>query len=305
MRKLTLLALSPLALIAALALSACEPKTAKPPAAAGGEVKTPASPEPGPPTPDDEPSDGGAEQPSSEPIPPAPGPPVQPETPPAPSPATFDHGAPGAIPTGQGHGYLDRTVWSPNMCWPLQDAAFANSQVYGHGGGMGPAGTSQCDTINYALPWHDTFCEARSRDNPLCAGGGTGHQGQDIRPATCKKNLHWAVAAEKGVITDIGSYTVTLTASALPHRTYRYLHMQMAALAVKEGDTVVAGQKLGKVANDFGGTPTTIHLHFEMRAGVAGLTTDGKPVVLHTFLPPYMSLAEAYQRKLNGTACGS
>jgi murein DD-endopeptidase MepM/ murein hydrolase activator NlpD len=189
------------------------------------------------------------------------------------------------------------------MCWPLQDAAFANSQVYGHGGGMGPAGTSQCDTVNYALPWHDTFCEARSRDNPLCAGGGTGHQGQDIRPATCKKNLHWAVAAEKGVITDIGSYTVTLTASALPHRTYRYLHMQMAALAVKEGDTVVAGQKLGKVANDFGGTPTTIHLHFEMRAGVAGLTTDGKPVVLHTFLPPYMSLAEAYQRKLNGGTC--
>jgi murein DD-endopeptidase MepM/ murein hydrolase activator NlpD len=111
------------------------------------------------------------------------------------------------------------------------------------------------------------------------------------------------VAAESGVVTDIGSYTVTLTSSAAPHRTYRYLHMQMAALAVKEGDTVTAGQKLGKVSNDFGGTPTTIHLHFELRAGVAGTTTDGKPVVLHTFLPPYMSLAEAYQRKLNGGAC--
>ncbi len=81
--------------------------------------------------------------------------------------------------------------------------------------------------------------------------------------------------------------------------------MQMAALAVKEGDAVVAGQKLGKVANDFGGTPTTIHLHFELRAGVAGTTTDGKAVVLHTFLPPYMSLAEAYQRKLNGGTCSS
>ena len=301
MRKLLLL--SPL--ILALALGACDDKTKPPAPGVGGEVKTPASPEPGPPTPEDEPSDGGAEQPSSEPIPPAPGPPAQPPTPPAPSPATFNHGAPGDIPAGQGHGYLDRTVWSPTMCWPLQDDAFANSQVYGHGGGMGPAGTSQCDTVNYSLPWHDTFCEARSRDNPLCAGGGTGHQGQDIRPGTCKKNLHWAVAAEKGVVTDIGSYTVTIVASAAPHRTYRYLHMQMAALAVKEGDTVVAGQKLGKVANDFGGTPTTIHLHFELRAGVAGTTTDGKAVVLHTFLPPYMSLAEAYQRKLNGLACGA
>lgn len=293
-----LMILSPLVL--ALALAACEDKT-QPSSPPGGEVKTPASPEPGPPTPNDEPSDGGAEQPSSEPNPPAPDPPVQPPAPP--SSATFNHNPPGVTPAGQGHGYLDRTAWSPAMCWPLQDDAFANSQVYGHGGGMGPAGTSQCDSANYSLPWRDNFCEARSRSNPLCAGGGTGHQGQDIRPATCKKNLHWAVAAEKGVITDIGSYTVTLTGSAAPHRTYRYLHMQMAALAVKEGDTVAAGQKLGKVANDFGGTPTTIHLHFELRAGVAGTTTDGKPVVLHTFLPPYISLAEAYQRKLNGATC--
>ena len=299
MRKLLLL--SPLVL--ALALGGCDDKTKPPaPAPAGGDVKTPATPAPSAPTPDDVPTDGGAEQAPSEPIPPAPGPAAQPATPPAPSPATFDHAPPGDIPAGQGHGYLDRTVWSPTLCWPLEDGAFANSQVYGHGGG-GPAGTSQCDSVNYSLPWHDTFCEARSRDNPLCATGGTGHQGQDIRPATCKKNLHWAVAAEKGVITDIGSYTVTIVASAAPHRTYRYLHMQMAALAVKEGDTVNAAQKLGKVANDFGGTPTTIHLHFELRAGVAGVTTDGKAVVLHTFLPPYMSLAEAYQRKLNGGTC--
>jgi murein DD-endopeptidase MepM/ murein hydrolase activator NlpD len=302
MRKL--LILSPLVLALALALGSCDDTTKPATPAPGGEVKTPASPEPGPPTPDDQPSDGGAEQPSSEPVPPAPGPPVEPATPPAPSPASFNHNPPGVVPNGQGHGYLDRTVWSPAMCWPLQDDAFANSQVYGHGGGMGPAGTSQCDSANYTLPWRDNFCEARSRDNPLCAGGGTGHQGQDIRPATCKKNQYWAVAAEKGVITDIGSYTVTLVGSAAPHRTYRYLHMQMAALAVKEGDTVIAGQKVGKVANDFGGTPTTIHLHFELRAGVAGTTTDGKPVVLHTFLPPYMSLAEAYQRKLNGGTCG-
>jgi murein DD-endopeptidase MepM/ murein hydrolase activator NlpD len=293
---------SPLLLIAALALTplvACD-DTTKP---AAGETPQPPSPEPGPPQPDDSPADGGAEQPASEPIPPSPDPAPQPDEPPPPS-ASFDHQPAGAIPAGQGPGYLDRTVWSPNMCWPLAEAGFPNSQVYGPGGGMGPPGKpSQCDTLNYTLPWRDTFCEARSRSNPLCAGSGTGHQGQDIRPASCKKNQHWAVAAEAGTITDIGSYSVTLVGQAAPHYTYRYLHLQMATLAVKEGDSVTKGQQLGKVSNDFGGTPTTIHLHFEIRAGVAGTTTDGKPVALHTFLPPYLSLVQAYQRKLNGQTC--
>lgn len=293
---------SPLLLIAALALAplaACD-DTTKP---AAGETPQPPSPEPGPPQPDDSPADGGAEQPASEPIPPSPDPAPQPDEPPPPS-ASFDHQPAGAIPAGQGPGYLDRTVWSPNMCWPLAEAGFPNSQVYGPGGGMGPPGKpSQCDTLNYTLPWRDTFCEARSRSNPLCAGSGTGHQGQDIRPASCKKNQHWAVAAEAGTITDIGSYSVTLVGQAAPHYTYRYLHLQMATLAVKEGDSVAKGQQLGKVSNDFGGTPTTIHLHFEIRAGVAGTTTDGKPVALHTFLPPYLSLVQAYQRKLNGQTC--
>ena len=299
--------LSPLLVVTILslaALAACD-DTTKPPAT-GDSVKTPASPEPGPPTADDTPVDGGAEQPSSEPVPPSPDPAPQPPEPPAPSPATFDHAPAGAIPAGQGPGYLDRTVWSPKMCWPMADAGFPNSQVYGPGGGMGPPGKpSQCDTLNYTLPWRDTFCEARSRANPLCAGAGTGHQGQDIRPATCKKNEHWAVAAEAGTITDIGSYSVTLVAKAAPHYTYRYLHMQVATLAVKEGDKVAIGQKLGKVSNDFGGTPTTIHLHFELRAGVTGTTSDGKAVALLTFLPPYLSLAEAYQRKLDGKVCGA
>lgn len=298
---------SPLLLVAALALTAplaaCDDTTKTP---ATGGVTPPPSPEPGPPKADDAPVDGGAEQPSSEPVPPSPDPAPQPAEPPAPSPATFDHAPAGAIPAGQGPGYLDRTVWSPKMCWPMADAGFPNSQVYGPGGGMGPPGKpSQCDTLNYTLPWHDTFCEARSRANPLCAGAGTGHQGQDIRPATCKKNEHWAVAAEAGTITDIGTYTVTLVAKAAPHYTYRYLHMQMSTLAVKEGDKVAIGQKLGKVSNDFGGTPTTIHLHFELRAGVTGTTSDGKAVALQTFLPPYLSLAEAYQRKLDGKPCGA
>ena len=297
MSKLT--ATLALAVLAALALTACDPKTPAP-----GDPPKPPSADPGPPKADDEPVDGGAEQEPSEPLPPSPSDPVQPAEPPAPSPATFDHGAAGQLPSGQGSGYLDRTAWAPAMCWPLQEAGFANSQVYGPGGGKGPAGKpSQCDSLNYTLPWRDNFCEARSRTSPLC-GSGTGHQGQDIRPATCKKNEHWAVATEAGTITDLGTYTVTLVGKASPHYTYRYLHMQMSTLTVAEGTKVTAGQKLGKVSNDFGGTPTTIHLHFEMRAGLAGATTDGKPVVIDTFIPPYLSLAEAYQRKLNGGTCG-
>ncbi len=246
--------------------------------------------------------DGGAEQLPDEALPDTPVEPVPPEAPPPA--AGFDHHPPGALLPGSGSGYLDRTAWSPDMCFPLEEAAYPNSQVYGPGGGMGPKDKpSQCDPLNYSLPWRDNFCESRGYASPTCANG-KGHQGQDIRPATCKKAVHWAVAAEDGIVTDIGSYTVTLTGAAAPHRVYRYLHLAMSGLAVSEGMAVTRGQRIGKVSNDFGGTPTTIHMHFEIRAGVAGTTTDGKPVVLHTFLPPYLSLVKAYERKLGGQGCG-
>lgn len=248
--------------------------------------------------------EGGAEQlPDEDPIPPAPPEPVQPPEPPAPITTSFEHNPAGALLPGTGSGYLDRTVWAPQLCFPFEEAAYPNSQVYGPGGGMGPAGKpSQCDPSNYSLPWRDNFCESRGYVTPLCASG-KGHQGQDIRPASCKKNVHWVIAAEDGIITDITSYTVTLTASAPPHRTYRYLHMRMSELAVAEGKVVKRGDRLGRASNDFGGTPTTIHMHFEIRAGVTGLSTDGKPVKVLTFLPPYLSLVKAYERKLGGEVC--
>ncbi|MDB5470105.1 MAG: family peptidase [Caulobacter sp.] len=270
------------------------------------QAPAPQTSEPSPtPTPSDPSDDGGAEQLPDEPLPTTPANPVPsdqvPVTPPAP--VDFPHNAAGALHPGSGSGYLDRTVWSPDMCFPFEEAAFANSQVYGPGGYKGPPGTGQCDSPAYVLPWTDNFCESRGYTTPLCANG-KGHQGQDIRPATCKKAIHWVVAAEGGTITDIGSYTVTLTASAAPHRVYRYLHLQMDQLSVHEGSVVVKGGRLGKSSNNFGGTATTIHTHFEIRAGVAGLSTDGKPVAVHTFLPPYLSLVEAYRRKLNGGTCG-
>ena len=251
--------------------------------------------------PDEPVGDGGLEQLPDEAPAQAPVDPV--DTPDVPAAGTFGHFSAGDLLPKSGSGYLDRTTWSPQLCFPFADDAFANSQVYGPGGGMGPKDKpSQCDASNYSLPWRDNFCESRGHASPLCANG-KGHQGQDIRPATCKKDKHWVVAAEDGIITDMGTYTVTLTGSAPPHRVYRYLHMRMNQLAVKEGASVKAGDNLGKASNDFGGTPTTIHMHFEIRSGVAGTSTDGKAVKLHTFLPPYQSLVAAYDRKRAGQAC--
>ena len=245
-------------------------------------------------------ADGGSEQTPDAPLPTGP---ANPASAPAPANTGFEHRDPGDLIAGSGPGYLDRTVWAPNLCFPMEGLGFANSQVYGAGGAKGPPGlTSQCDRMNYSMPWRDNFCEARGYASPVCAGG-HGHQGQDIRPGACKKDEYWVVAAEDGIVTDIGSYTVTLTAAAPPHRVYRYLHMEMADLAVHAGDEVHLGDHLGKVSNNFGATPTTIHMHFEIRAGVSGMTTDGKAVMLHTFLPPYASLVAAYQRKLDGIAC--
>lgn len=276
---------------------------AAPPAEPATPAQPATPPSPGEAPPPEQPAgEGGAEQPADEPLPPSdPTPPAEPDAPVPPSPVTFDHAPAGELKPGTGKGYKDRTLWAPGMCFPFADSAYANSQVHNPGGGQGPPG-SQCDTVNYSLPWRDTFCEARSRDNPFCVGG-TGHQGQDIRPQSCKKNQYWTVAAEDGKITNVGSYSVTLTASAAPHRQYRYLHVQMDALAVHEGSTVKKGDNIGKASNFFGGTPTTIHLHFEIRAGVTGTTTDGKPVAVLAFLPPYTSLADSYQRKLNGVPC--
>jgi murein DD-endopeptidase MepM/ murein hydrolase activator NlpD len=171
-------------------------------------------------------------------------------------------------------------------------AAYADSQVYGHGGSNGPGG-GQCDAVNYSYPWRDNFCEARAYSTPLCPSG-TGHQGQDIRPNSCKAAVYDAVAAEDGVISQIGSYTVYLSADS--GRLYRYLHLQMNQLKVHVGDRVTRGQPIGLVSNNFGSTPTTIHLHFEIKEAVSW---NGSTIT--TFVPPYSSVVDAYQRLLAGT----
>jgi MYXO-CTERM domain-containing protein len=197
--------------------------------------------------------------------------------------AEFTFDPPGALHPNSGEGRVDTKVYAPGIRFPMEEGpAFANSQVWGHGGGSGPKDTSQCDEENFSYPWKDNYCESRSWDMPLCPSG-DGHQGQDIRGASCKKEVHWVVAGVDGTVTNVGSYSVYITAK--DGTRFDYLHM--GAVQVKEGDEVTRGQRIGKVSNEFGGSATTVHLHFNIKQNVAGIG--------FIFVPTYLTLVESYK----------
>jgi murein DD-endopeptidase MepM/ murein hydrolase activator NlpD len=200
---------------------------------------------------------------------------------------------PGDLIPGSGRGVRDNTINYPTMRFPLERGpAYANSQVY-NPGGMHGGGGGQCEGSNYNYPWRDNFCETRSRATPRCPSA-RGHQGQDIRPATCRADTHWAVAAADGVIVNVGSYSVTLQTPA--GTMFRYLHLNMVRLNVRLLDRVRRGQRIGYVSNHFGGTPTTIHLHFEILDTV---TSGSRRATV--FMPPYADLVHSYKKLLAGT----
>jgi len=238
------------------------------------------------------------DKPDTDPADPA-DPPVDvtdPVEPPTPEP-TWSYYPPGDLEKDTGEGAATMTVFAPDMVFPVQeDPAYAQSQVYRPGGQV-PG--DQCQESNYQYPWRDNFCETRTSQwsTPYCTEQGV-HLGQDIRagtPAGCRqmrgqspaeRGLYAIVAAEDGYVSNVGSYTVNVRAGG---RIYRYLHMNMARLEVSLGDKVTAGQVLGYLSNDFGGAPTTFHLHFEIKMNTA---EHG-----WTFVPPYLSLVEAYARR--------
>ncbi|MEZ4256693.1 MAG: NBR1-Ig-like domain-containing protein [Polyangiales bacterium] len=190
---------------------------------------------------------------------------------------------------------VDSAVYATTACDSSVEAppAFANSQVYGNGGSLGPGGAN-CDAENFQYPWWDNYCEKRNTSSwstPLCPDQNGGqHYGQDIRAASCEKEKHWVVAVEDGTITSIGSYSVNLTTAQ--GKRYQYLHM--GALAVSEGQAVTRGQRIGMVSNVFGGTWTTTHLHFAVSANVDGIGM--------TYVPPYTSLVDSYKALLGDVA---
>ena len=190
---------------------------------------------------------------------------------------------PGDLLPDSGDGVAEFTVFAPGMRYPLElGPSFPNSQVYGNGGLHGPGG-SQCDAINYDYPWRDNYCETRSWDMPLCPSG-QGHQGQDVRPATCEDRKYRIVASVAGQVSSIGSYSVYVTTPA--GQRFDYLHGALDTLVVSEGQQLQAGDPIVMVSDNMGQTATSIHLHYNIKQDVAGIG--------YVYVSPYMSLVAAY-----------
>ncbi len=227
----------------------------------------------------------------------------------------------------------DLVVLSPDMRFPFQQGpAFANSQVFMYGGAgrdafTGSGGTipfpwdqhpaplspyNQGDPSNYDYPWRDNFCETRSHSTSFCPSG-KGHQGQDIRPATCNNNIHKVVATEDGVIAYVGNVELNII-GAETGINYRYLHLQRPldpGLGCDykndgcRGVAVSKGQVLGVVSNLSGYSSTTgkftrqttNHLHFEMWASeIERINRKGSGGI--GVIAPYADLVYAYNKLL-------
>ncbi len=216
----------------------------------------------------------------------------------------FSYVPAGDLLPASGPGHTDTTIYRPDIGFPLEDAAFLNSQVYRYGGSQGSVNGmdgGQCHSSNYDYPWQDTFCESRSRDQLMCPDGG--HEGVDIRAASCIPESgaeHWAIAVEDGRIIAPSSSRYTVRLQADDGTLYRYMHLKMDALAVSDGEFVTKGQRIGKVSNDFFNpagdpVPTTFHLHFEMYQNYA---PDEETDPIFDQVSPYMTLVNAYETKL-------
>ena len=87
---------------------------------------------------------------------------------------------------------------------------------------------------------------------------------------------------------------VDVAGKAATHRTARatgVIRMQAQTFELVARGLAKKGDVIGYVSNDFGGTPTTLHLHFEIKLNT---TANG-----WQYAPPYASLLEAYKRREN------
>jgi hypothetical protein len=218
----------------------------------------------------------------------------------------FTFHAPGDIIAGTGFkgkgGRSDYTVYS-KMRFPLLNApAYANSQSFMNLGDCDSTGRVSLGMVgsvpsyrcriggqallkdegaagNYAYPWRDNFCEHRYFDVGECPGG-FGHQGQDIRPSSCKQRFvgggcepyqHDVVAVREGmVLRSAGQMPVYLFVNAPDeHIRFRYLHMfpkQLDEEGILSGRILQEGEEFGKVGSFFQHErAATYHLHFDMQ----------------------------------------
>ena len=248
--------------------------------------------------------------------------------------SVFTYHGPGNLLPGTGFkgrtGVADYTVYS-KIRFPLADApAFANSQSFMNWGNceatgqrsagrQGKAAAYHCRVNssqrlvrdesapdNYSYPWRDNFCEHRFFFVGQCPGG-FGHQGQDIRPSSCKQRVsganrcepyqHDVVAVRDGVVLRAaGQHALHIMVNAPNERIrFRYLHMapkQVDADGMVSGRLVREGEVIGRVGNFFKRErATTYHLHFDVQVP----TKYG-----WVFINPYMTLIAAYERLIRG-----
>jgi Peptidase family M23 len=242
----------------------------------------------------------------------------------------FTYFSPGYLIPGTGlkkdlGGHPDYTVYA-SLRFPMKAApAFANSQSFNNWGDCDFTGRSRrylrgkgtpysCrvngrpllfdESLNYAYPWRDNFCEHRRYFVGQCAGG-EGHQGQDIRPSNCtmfnegadrcKPYQHELVAVHDGVILRPPKQEAVFLFVNTPaaHMRVRYMHMnpnQLDGDGIVSGRQVAAGETIGKVGNfNKKERGTTYHLHFDMQVPTR---------IGYVFVNPYMTLVAAYERLL-------
>ena len=216
----------------------------------------------------------------------------------------------GSLAPDTGQSLRDPTNHAPGMRFPIQTGpAFANTQVYSHGGDFGGDKErakgfvmNQCLAPNYEYPWRENFCERRTHSTSACPSG-KGHQGQDIRPFQCKGSSPMAVATENGeIVATPASGFKSVSILGASGRTYLYLHLDPSTIKVVYGQSVARGDVLGRVSNfdkdkKKGWIPnTTRHLHFEIKRNVQ--TAGGTRSIRH--VSPYVALVDAYKRLLLG-----
>ena len=211
---------------------------------------------------------------------------------------TFGYFAPGQLISGSGGGRADYTTYS-QIRFPLETApAYAVSQVYGRRDRIKAVELDE-NGPSSAI-WHDNFCERRGFPVAQCPAG-IGHQGQDIRPASCKpppgadRCTHRGniVAVRDGVIlrSPRQEAAYLFVNSANEHIRFRYLHMsprKMDAEGLLSGRRVHEGEVIGEVSNfSMKEAGTSYHLHFDIQVP----TRHG-----WVFVNPYMTLVTAYER---------
>jgi hypothetical protein len=204
-------------------------------------------------------------------------------------------------------GHPDYTAYA-QIRFPLEMApAFAHSQFFAsrRSSDRPPAPDEPVGGYT-SYPWQDNFCEGRSFGVGQCPGG-SGHQGQDIRPAPCPPhnegaercdpNQRGVVAARDGVlIRSLKQQAATLQINTgTEHMRFRYMHMNPAAMdadGVLNGRRVEEGEKIGVVSNYLDHpNGTTRHLHFDVQV----FTRDG-----WLWVNPYVTLISAYERLIHG-----